>query len=107
MNDHAATAATPFRVHRKRMDLDPSLANLEIAIGWDRPLATYFLCVTRDPLPGEDADFDRIDVEWIGTSHGEIMDARHLIERTRVYVIVPEDLAARLESDRQREGARG
>jgi len=70
-----------------------------VAIGWDRPLETFFVQVMQ-PHP-------RIDGEegtyiWKGTSHGELPSAAAAIEIARPFADLPADLGATLETDRLR-----
>lgn len=81
---------------------------LEVAVGWDRPLATYFAIVSREDEPGdEDAKDDGDPVLlWLGTTYGEILDPASIIAAVARFAILPDDLADRLAADRASEGAR-
>ncbi|TCP97493.1 hypothetical protein C8J46_106116 [Sphingomonas sp. PP-F2F-A104-K0414] len=72
-------------------------AGTTVAIGWDRPLATFFVQVLRPhlTLKGED-DM----VEWQGTEPDELPTAAAAIEIAARYADLPEDLGAKLETDR-------
>jgi hypothetical protein len=61
----------------------PGHAGQTVNIGWDRPLATFFVQITR-PHPTHKGD-DEI-VEWRGTDDGEL----------------PAELGATLETDRMK-----
>ena len=68
-----------------------------VAIGWDRPLQTFFVQVFR-PHPtrkGEDSAFI-----WKGTDLREITIAAKAIEIARPWSHLPDDLAMTLETDR-------
>src|SRR3546814_13529424 len=49
---------------------------LEVAVGWDRPLATYFAIVSGEDEPGDEDDEDDADPVplWPGTTYGDILD---------------------------------
>jgi len=65
-------------------------------VGWDRPLQTYFaqvFFVTDDePVEGE-------ALIWIGTAPGELLTAEAAIAIVEPHAIVPDGLAAQLESE--------
>jgi hypothetical protein len=70
-----------------------------VAIGWDRPLGTFFVQVMQ-PHP-------RIDGEewafiWKGTAPGELPTAAAAIEIAAPFVDLPGDIGATLETDRLR-----
>lgn len=67
---------------------------LEIFVGWDRPLETYFATVLR---PGDEDDET---VVWTGTRIGEITDSARIVAAIEAYAEVPADLCSRLEADR-------
>jgi hypothetical protein len=72
---------------------------IEIAIGWDPPLATYFAIVRfSDDLAG--ADGDPILV-WIGTSYSEISSASTVVEAARDFAHIPQTLVETLRADRK------
>lgn len=68
--------------------------NVQITVGWDRPLETYFATVLR---PGEDEDMVLV---WIGTAIGEITNAANVIAAIAPYAEPAADLRSRLEEDR-------
>lgn len=72
--------------------LDPELV---VWVGWDPPLATFFLQV--EPPGGVDGDGL---VCWLGTDWGEIDDAAEVVARLSEWAEVPDDLVERLEWDR-------
>lgn len=69
----------------------------EVAIGWDRPLATFFVQVFRpDPLEaGEETAFI-----WVGTDIGELPTAAAAISIAAPHADLPGTLGATLETDR-------
>lgn len=82
----------------------------EIAIGWDRSLATYFVIVFG--LPGERGDDHRgaIDHEllpllWKGTGRAELANPEAAIAIAAAYAAIPDGLAAQLANDREAESA--
>ena len=72
-------------------------AGTTVAIGWDRPLLTFFVQVLR-PHPTMEGEDDM--VEWQGTEPDELPTAASAIEIAARYADLPEDLGAKLETDR-------
>lgn len=72
-------------------------AGTTVAIGWDRPLATFFVQVLRphSTMKGEEET-----VEWQGTEPNELATADAAIKVAARYADVPEGIAAALETDR-------
>lgn len=68
----------------------------EAAIGWDRPLATFFFQAfgTQNGV-GE----DRV-LEWCGTAPGELPSAEAAIAVAAAFAVIPDDLATTLIADR-------
>lgn len=97
-----------------RIELTPlesvarDVPGLEVTVGWDRPLATYFAIVSREGDPvDEDAEDEGDSVLlWLGTTYGEILDPATIIAAVERYAILPNDLADRLAADRTSEGTR-
>jgi hypothetical protein len=72
---------------------------VEIAIGWDPPLATYFAIVRfSDDLAEGDGDPFLV---WIGTSYAEISSASTVVEAARDFAHVPLTLVETLRADRK------
>ena len=67
-----------------------------IAIGWDRPLASFFVTV----FGPRDADGEDVIVEWQGTAHDELPTAAAAIAVAARYATIPDGLSATLETDR-------
>lgn len=72
-------------------------SHLEIAIGWDRPLATYFVQVLDPTRDEEDPGFE---ILWQGTSFGEIPSVDDAIALIAPWIDIPADLRALLILDR-------
>ena len=72
-------------------------AGTTVAIGWDRPLLTFFVQVLR-PHPTMEGEDDM--VEWQGTEPDELPTAASAIEIAARYASLPDDLGATLETDR-------
>ena len=68
-----------------------------VAIGWDRPLATFFVQVMQPHprLDGEESTYI-----WRGTAPGELPTAASAIAVAREYADLPADIGAMLETDR-------
>jgi hypothetical protein len=77
----------------------PGHAGQTVNIGWDRPLATFFVQITR-PHPTHKGD-DEI-VEWRGTDYGELPTAASAIAVAAAYGDLPAELGATLETDRMK-----
>jgi hypothetical protein len=72
-------------------------AGTTVAIGWDRPLQSFFVQVTR-PHPDERNETDML--VWLGTIFGELPTAAAAIAVAAPYAELPETLGAMLETDR-------
>ena len=68
----------------------------EAAIGWDRPLATFFFQAFAPA--GRDGE-DRM-LEWCGTAPGELPTAEAAIAVASAFAVIPEHMAATLDADR-------
>lgn len=67
-----------------------------VAIGWDRPLATFYAQVfRRNSELGEDEAFI-----WEGADYCELLKAEEAMAIIRPYAELPADLASNLEIDR-------
>lgn len=77
----------------------PGHAGQTIGIGWDRPLATFFVQVTR-PHPKKKGE-EQI-VEWQGTDDGELPTAAVAIAVAAAYGDLPAELGTTLETDRMK-----
>ena len=69
----------------------------KVALGWDRPLATFFVQIFRpdDEEKGDDTAF-----LWVGTAPGELPTATSAIAIAKPYANLPDGFAATLETDR-------
>ena len=78
---------------------DDANDHLDIAIGWDRPLNTYFVQVLN---PTRDEEEPGFEILWHGTSFGEILSADDVIALVAPWAEIPADLRALLILDRIR-----
>lgn len=74
---------------------DAQPAGTVIAVGWDRPLRTFFAQVLRIDDDGEDDV-----IVWVGTACEELTTAAAAVAVVAPYADIPTDLAAQLETDR-------
>jgi hypothetical protein len=79
-----------------RYDLESKTAGIKIAVGWDRPLNTYFGIVTEDK---DDDDGDSVIV-WVCANNGEIQRPEDLQPALSAYAKIPADILTRLRNDR-------
>ena len=79
---------------RHRLAARPETGATHAIIGWDRPLATYFVQVL-----GNVDDEEQI-ILWQGTDYGEIPTPAAAIALLAPYCTIPDGLAAQLEIDR-------
>ena len=68
-----------------------------VAIGWDRPLQTFFVQVFR---PDPDDASEEASFIWKGTEPGELRTPMMAIAAARPWSTLPDDLAHTLEVDR-------
>lgn len=68
-----------------------------VAVGWDRPLQTFFVQVLRQHphLAGEEET-----VAWHGTATGELCSAREAVTIASRWADLPGDFAITLETER-------
>ena len=78
---------------------------LDIIVGWDPPLETFFAQVTRTDLSADTGE-DQI-VLWIGTASNEIEQAESLIGPLAPYGAVPPTLVETLDAERAKRHAEG
>lgn len=69
----------------------------ELAIGWDRPLQSFFVQALR---PHPHLDDEDGTIAWHGTSLREIVTAREAVTIASDWADLPGDLAIILETDR-------
>lgn len=79
---------------RYELTARPESGATSAAIGWDRPLQTFFVQVRRFE-DGEETSF-----LWEGLDYQALSDAADAIRLAEPYCIIPEDLGQRLEIDR-------
>lgn len=87
----------------------------EIAIGWDRPLRTFFVIIFGTPVEGYDercgvsgeapAPDELLPLLWVGTSPGALATPAAAIALAAPYAQIPHELEAQLEADRARESS--
>lgn len=70
-----------------------------VAIGWDRPLDTFFVQVMR---PDPEIDGEDEILFWRGTDLRELPTAADAIAAARPWASLPADLGATLETDRMK-----
>lgn len=76
---------------------DPNTGTFyEIAVGWDRPLQTFFAQVFA--FPNESAADEPI--LWTGLDHGQHPEPDAVLDAIRPYCPIPEGLAQTLHADR-------
>jgi hypothetical protein len=73
------------------------MAGVSVAIGWDRPLDTFYVQVSR-PEPEDEGE--RETFVWEGTSPRELPTAAAAIAVAASHAELPADLASTLETDR-------
>lgn len=72
-------------------------AGVSVAIGWDRPLDTFYVQVSR---PDPEDEGERETIVWEGTCPRELPTAAAAIAVAAPYAELPADLASTLETDR-------
>ena len=70
-----------------------------VTLGWDRPLATFFVQVF---VPDPNEAGEETTIIWEGTMPGELPTAASAIALATPYADLPETLGATLETDRLR-----
>ncbi|MEV0734189.1 hypothetical protein [Polymorphospora sp. NPDC050346] len=83
---------------RHRLKPRPGNKNVEVWVGWDRPLATFFAQVLSDHA---DAEY-----VWVGVTTREITDPQRVIRLVAPYAEIPDNLYATLLTDSINEGTR-
>lgn len=77
--------------------------DVEVVVGWDQPLQTYFGVVYDKAKKGTDNDL----LLWVGTQHCELYEIDQLAHAMREYVTLEPQMRAKLygdkDSDRVRE----
>ncbi|MFJ1757655.1 hypothetical protein [Kitasatospora sp. NPDC088134] len=74
----------------------------EVRIGWDAPLATYFLQVLD--VPPADSDEEIIETVWEGGAPHEHPEPELLVALASQYATVPDDLVDTLRADKAADG---
>lgn len=81
----------------------------EVAIGWDRPLGTFFVIIFGTP-DDDDSAFDRAELTpllWQGTAPGALSTPDAAIALASSYAVIPDGLAAQLAADRDGDRSTG
>lgn len=68
-----------------------------VAVGWDRPLRTFFVQVFGPPA----ADGEDTLLVWVGTAPGELANVAELVGLLAPFAELSDEIAARLEADRR------
>ncbi len=71
---------------------------IQVIVGWDRPLATYFAQVWDVPVAATHHEEGRL-LLWRGTSQEDVPDVSGLADAMAPFVALPPSLAAKLEAD--------
>lgn len=69
---------------------------LEVVVGWDPPLSTFFAQVWDRSL---DEDDPAAELLWVGCAPGEIRDVEHLSKAVAPWVAVPDATVRALHAD--------
>lgn len=98
--DEQVTTERGFTVSRHELQpLDTDAVSC-VAVGWDRPMGTYFAHVY---LTGDNNEFDIPSVA-LGDDFFEVTDPKRVVDLARTYAEVPATLAETLHADAQAEG---
>lgn len=87
-----------------RYELDPDKVTADrggaftLAVGWDRPMGTYFMQLATDP---EDRDQEPEILHWIGGDFNECQDVDQLVEAASAYASGAAEYRERLLADRR------
>jgi hypothetical protein len=79
-----------------RYDLPAAAAGLEVVVGWDPPLRTFFAQAWDRRL---DEDDPAAELLWIGCSFGEIGDVEKVREAVAPWAQVPDAVIRSLYAD--------
>lgn len=81
-----------------RYDIDTANpAATACVVGWDNPLQTFFAQVEQF---GNSPDDDPTMLLWFGTAPSECLDVNQLAAKIYPWAILPADIAAKLEDER-------
>jgi hypothetical protein len=83
--------------HHDLVPRDNADRHIEIAIGWDHPLNTYFVQVLD---PTRDEEEPGFEILWRGTSFGEILSVDDTIALVAPWAVIPANLRITLLADR-------
>ena len=87
-----------------RYEIESTNNNLEIMVGWDAPLNTYFCYVIDLNLQAklkESKEEEVIDpvLLWVGTTYDEILTVGDLCDKIPDYVTIPPEILGNLKQD--------
>ncbi len=89
-----------------RYDFPGIVPETSLAIGWDRPLQTFFVHVTTTgtvpDIPDDGEVNDDRTILWLGTKPRELPYAADAIRIAKPFAVLPKDLGQTLEVDRLR-----
>ncbi|GAA2566155.1 hypothetical protein GCM10010435_44150 [Winogradskya consettensis] len=75
----------------------PAEGGLEVVVGWDPPMQTFFASVLDRTLRGEDPDYTKV---WIGFASTAILDPRRVCDAVRPYAKeIPDWILPALHAD--------
>ena len=87
-----------------RRELTPLHPRHQVAVGWDPPLASFFLQVTDQEISEEEAD---PVIVWMGADGiGMEPDVDRILDEAAKWAVVPDDLRDQLLLDQRFEGTR-
>jgi hypothetical protein len=75
-----------------------------VALGWDRPLESFYVQVFR---PDPDDEGEEASFIWKGTDIGELPTPASAIAIAAPWATLPDDIARTLELDRLKTSAKG
>lgn len=78
-------------------NLDSLPENLEVVVGWDEPLRTFFAIV--EDFSREETDEQDTVLLWLGTTYDEIKDISELQRLLAPYATVPDDIVRQCQQD--------
>ena len=73
--------------------------NLEIFVGWDDPMKTFFCCI--EDLSVVEEEKDPI-ILWVGNDYDAIKDVRQLQQNIQDYVTLEKETITQLEEDKRK-----
>lgn len=74
----------------------PDAGNVEVVVGWDPPLNTFFAHITDLTV---DEDDPAAELLWIGTDYAEIHDLRRVRSALAPWAEIPDEIERALYSE--------